>query len=375
MKITFLCGSLEPGRDGVGDYTRRLAGELVRSGHQISIVSIFDSFIKDELIGKQCVDEVELTVLRLPSIIPFNKRLKSAKCHIDSFDPNWLSLQFVPYAFHAKGLPFYLSSFFKSVGQGRKWHIMFHELWIGSSHSLKSLFYASLQKLIIKDLNRQLNPTIVHTHLPIYYSKLKRLRFNVMVLPLFSNIPVHPVRKIKDNGKIFRIGIFSQVDINQNIFCFIQEINQVLFNRKIFLELLLIGDNNKLKVFGTMLEVLLDGQVLIKYTGFLQSEEVSCAIQSCDIGLTSVPRHALGKSGSVAAFISHGIPVAAPNIYYSEKPEVAPFFSDTFCSAIIKNADYKKICEAKETVNVVKGEIDILNIARKFMLDIIDSSF
>lgn len=27
MTILFLCGSLEPGRDGVGDYTRRLAGD------------------------------------------------------------------------------------------------------------------------------------------------------------------------------------------------------------------------------------------------------------------------------------------------------------------------------------------------------------
>ena len=40
MKLIFICGSLEPGRDGVGDYTRRLAGELIRQGHQIAIIAL-----------------------------------------------------------------------------------------------------------------------------------------------------------------------------------------------------------------------------------------------------------------------------------------------------------------------------------------------
>ena len=32
MKIVFICGCLEPGKDGVGDYTRRLSAELIDHG-------------------------------------------------------------------------------------------------------------------------------------------------------------------------------------------------------------------------------------------------------------------------------------------------------------------------------------------------------
>jgi hypothetical protein len=33
MKLLFLRGSIEPGKDGVGDYTCRLCGALIAEGH------------------------------------------------------------------------------------------------------------------------------------------------------------------------------------------------------------------------------------------------------------------------------------------------------------------------------------------------------
>ena len=38
MKITFICGSLNPGQDGVGDYTRRLAAQLALDGHECQLI-------------------------------------------------------------------------------------------------------------------------------------------------------------------------------------------------------------------------------------------------------------------------------------------------------------------------------------------------
>ena len=51
MKFAFICGSLEPGRNGVGDYTRRLAGELAAQGHECLLVSLNDVDHVDELGG------------------------------------------------------------------------------------------------------------------------------------------------------------------------------------------------------------------------------------------------------------------------------------------------------------------------------------
>ena len=48
MKIAFLCGSLEPGFDGVGDYVRMLASEVIVQGHQAVIVAINDTHLKKE---------------------------------------------------------------------------------------------------------------------------------------------------------------------------------------------------------------------------------------------------------------------------------------------------------------------------------------
>jgi hypothetical protein len=42
MKIVFVCGSVEIGRDGVGDYTRQLGLELLNQGHEVRIIGIND---------------------------------------------------------------------------------------------------------------------------------------------------------------------------------------------------------------------------------------------------------------------------------------------------------------------------------------------
>lgn len=83
MKIQFLCGSLEPGRDGVGDYTRRLAGELIRQGNDVSIIALNDRFVKEITDLEQGFEGENIPVLRLPSILKSNIRFSAAKQYID----------------------------------------------------------------------------------------------------------------------------------------------------------------------------------------------------------------------------------------------------------------------------------------------------
>ena len=45
MNILFICGSAEQSKDGVGDYTRRLCGALIRLGHNAQILSICDLYL------------------------------------------------------------------------------------------------------------------------------------------------------------------------------------------------------------------------------------------------------------------------------------------------------------------------------------------
>src|SRR4030081_3934353 len=107
MKIVFICGGLEPGRDGIGDYTHQLATELIKKGHTVSAIALNDKYVKI-LKKEERLTNHDFIALRLPSNWKSAQRYKYAKDWIDSFDPEWLSLQFGPYSFNKKGLPFNL---------------------------------------------------------------------------------------------------------------------------------------------------------------------------------------------------------------------------------------------------------------------------
>jgi hypothetical protein len=77
------------------------------------------------------VDGVEVETLRLPSTLPWHERIDVAEEFLNSFNPTWISLQFVPYGFHAKGIVRGLGCHLNRLTQNRQTHIMFHELWIG----------------------------------------------------------------------------------------------------------------------------------------------------------------------------------------------------------------------------------------------------
>jgi hypothetical protein len=88
------------------------------------------------------------------------------------------------------------------------------------------------------------------------------------------------------------------------------------------------------------------------------------------LGLTPVPRHLIGKSGSVAAFIAHGLPVAAPYIYPGRDPEDIGFFSSNLCGAIVKTPDFSSLQMAAKASVSSKNEIEINKVTEKFIADL-----
>src|ERR1700730_16589651 len=96
MKILFICGALEPGRDGVGDYTRRLAGSIQSFGHQSSIIALYDPYIEEETIAAQPAENSIVPVLRIATHTGDMDRYRRANEWANAFEPLWISLQFVP---------------------------------------------------------------------------------------------------------------------------------------------------------------------------------------------------------------------------------------------------------------------------------------
>jgi hypothetical protein len=373
MKILFICGSLEPGRDGVGDYVRRLAAEIIRCGHQATIIALNEKHLKSSSIEKQYDGEIALQVLRIPTIWPANRRFDFAKDWIGDFNPEWISLQFVPYSFNNKGFSFGLGKRLKKIGGHCQWHIMFHELWAGRDENSdwKRYFVSGLQKLLIKRMTNCLSPSVIHTHLPVFYFKLKQFDWNIKKLPLFSNIEVTKATKNNDNKEIFRIGFFSQVEATEPIMSFLSILGKKASSMSLEVEILLIGGNEaRMKQVGHAFETIKNLRKPVKYTGFLKNEELSVIIQSCTIGVTPIPRHGLGKSGSVAAFISHKIPVAALNCHFLYKATEIGFFDDDLCAAIITEPDFHQIEIAENAARIASDKIQLSKIAETFLSDL-----
>jgi len=367
LKIAFVCGSLEPGHDGVGDYVRLLAAEIITQGHHAIIVALNDYHITDEYKGIQKVANVELSVLRIPSCFPAKKRFIRAKKWIDAFGPNWVTIQFVPYAFHSKGLPFSSIYYFKKLIKKRHVHVMFHEMWVSKEKKLGLTLVSVLQKFLIKRLLYAVRPLVIHTHLPSYYFHLQKFGYQPKVLPLFSNIHVVNKKQINAESGIFRIGFFSQVKNSQPINSFLCSVGQQVIQKRMKLEVLLVGGNkNKMCEFANSIRKLEICKNNVICTDFLPAEQLSIILQSCTLGITSVPRHALGKSGSVAAFLAHGIPVAAPNVEGHHDPTEIGFFSENMRSSILLTPDLSNLEKAKVSAQSARNEIHVSNIAKTF---------
>ena len=129
MRILFICPSLELERDGVGDCSRRLAEELVNQGHGCALVALNDQHLP--LGEQQLAQEAGLQVLRLSAGLIWEQRMTRARQFLEQYQPDWLSLQFVPYGFHRKGFCFGLVSRLLSITRGSRRHVFFHELSVG----------------------------------------------------------------------------------------------------------------------------------------------------------------------------------------------------------------------------------------------------
>jgi len=213
MRIIFICGSLEPGKDGVGDYSFQLAKELLNEGHQVSLIAFYDKHILKDIEEQRQPDELKIAILRLSSSsLSDATRLTKSSAWINSFTPDWLSLQFVPYAFNKKGLPFKLPNQLNSFRGSFKWHIMFHESWIipGKDTSFVNRFISLAQKHIIKKIIKKLQPKVIQTTNDYYKEVLKKEGIQTSVLPLPSNIPVSAKSIDKMKEDFASIGIEAE---------------------------------------------------------------------------------------------------------------------------------------------------------------------
>lgn len=332
MKIAFITSRLEPGQDGVGDYTRALAKECVRQGHECFLVALCER-ASNQSVPNDNIDESakdasgRIAELRLPTRLSWNERQIQVQDALNAFDPNWVSLQFVPYGFHEKGVVSGLADILGPLVKNRRFHIMFHELWIGdyAGASAKERLTGKLQRYFILKLHKKLRPNLVHTSNPTYLARLSQNGIAALVLRMFGAVPIAAQRdkdwvfsQLSQGGvavnegnreSYLLLGIFGSLHLvwpAEPLFTYLQRASKLSGCRFVLLAIGRLGAGEQLwdKLAHTYA-----AQFDFVKLGELPVERISQVFHEIDCGIATSPYSIIGKSSTVAAMLEHGLPV------------------------------------------------------------------
>lgn len=359
-KILFLCGSCESGKDGVGDYTVMLAAQLSRMNQNVSLIALND---KHTILDKEesfDVDGTVLKILRLSKDTAWNRRLASARNWIQAFAPDWISIQYVPFSFNDKGLPFGFAHKLKKLLTNARVHIMFHEIWVGikknspASHSVYKFF----QKKIAASLTKKLRPALVNTSNRVYQLELQRVGIESDILPLFSNIPISQIDEAFVDGILRQAGISKTMRHQFEIICVfgsifpdikldavIEEQVRITGRQEKHLLLVFMGRTNNDEV--ARLKQQFEKLITVLNLGELSAQKVSSMLQVADKAISITPKEFIGKSGVYAVLKRHNLPVLSP-------------FSITIPQY---QAEIEK--QYRDMEAAAPGEWDVKNVAKK----------
>jgi hypothetical protein len=307
VKILFICGSAEPGNDGVGDYTRRLCGELVRTEIDAQIISLCDLKVTSFTSQNQCVEETNVLVYRIPIATSNDQRFICVQDILNNYKPDWISLQFVPYSYNPKGLPFWLPSFLKKLQGQHKWHIMFHELWLGMDIecSFKHKCIGKLQKVIIKKIVRYIEAKSVNTQSKLYQFFLQYNNISAEVLPIFGNIPVTGVKK--EILEFRQFVLFATIHRGAPFSDFVNDLMTTSDKFDKPIKFIFIGNNgHEIHKYITILE---NYNICYQVLGRQSENVISQILIDSDLGISTTPYFQSEKSGVYAVYKEHQIKI------------------------------------------------------------------
>lgn len=326
MNILFICGSAEPGKDGVGDYIRRLCGELSRTGHNAQILSLCDKHTGRFFTETQWVEGSPVIVSRIPIYSSYNQQQAWAQEILDTTPIDWISLQFVPYSFHSKGLPFWLPGFLNKLKGKHQWHLMFHELWIGIEReaTFKKKCVGFLQKRIIRKLEKSIAPKVVHTQSKIYQHYLSKIAIASYYLPLFGNVSVTASKS--ENPELVKIVVFATIHDKAPFEDFIIDLKKELEHLRKESKFVFIGRHGA--ILSTWINILDLYSIEYELFGTSSEKKISEILINSDYGISSTPYKISDKSGVLAAMREHQLTIISVAKPWIDQEDISVSFDD-----------------------------------------------
>lgn len=297
MRLVFLTSGLEPGRDGVGDYTALLAEACRQAGFETLLIALNDQFA-------QGITDNAGTV-RCGANVAWNERVLAMRKKVNAFAPDWVSVQYVCYGYHPKGFAWRAADRLRRIVGERRVHLFFHELWLGAERdaSLRDWAVGILQRLAVQRLCAKLNIRVVQTSNAGYLAVLRQHGVEATCLPLFGSVPL-PDDDTAPSNDAWTLGMFGTLHPvwpPQPLLGLLETTG-----RKIRIEHAgHMGAGEKLWARIAQEYPSIDFHAHGQQT----PAQLAQIFSRWNFGIATTPWEIIGKSASVAAMLEHGLPV------------------------------------------------------------------
>lgn len=322
VKIVIVTSCIEPGRDGIGDYSLHLAAECVRQGHACAIFAYRDRHVSQVTTVGGAVPSRRLPAGPRPA-----KVVEEVRRFIQEERPDAVSFQVAPYTLHPRGLVREWVDLWPRAFQGILLQVMIHETWIGASMRapLKDRLVGLLQRHWITSMLKRLDPLVTHTSNPAYAALLKQQGISAEVLPLFGGIPVQDA-----NGDDWLLPLLSSQGAKINaanrsehwLFGIFGTLHPVWPPEPLIGMILAAAHKAGRKPLLLSLGRIGAGETLWKEISAKYSQSLPChligpldnlkmsqAFNSLDFGIATTPWGIIGKSSAATSMYEHGLPV------------------------------------------------------------------
>ncbi|HEX2099160.1 MAG TPA: hypothetical protein VHF69_00770 [Candidatus Synoicihabitans sp.] len=322
LRIAFLCSSLNPGGDGVGDYVRCLAAACARRGHSVLAIALHDRAVAAR---HEETDTSGATWLRLPARSPWSQRIAATRERVAALGADVISWQFVSYGFHPKGfLEPALLELARAVRAPAQ-QVMLHELWIGlaTGEPVKNRWMGWWQRRGLLRWLHEVQPNVLHTSNAAYVAALAEQGWRAEILPLFGNIPIQLVARYHARETVDALFPNSTSEDQMLVALTFGTLHpqwdpmptargwaataKKLRRPPALLITGRTGPRSKL-----VQQVFADASVRTIVLGERAADEISRLLQGVDCGIVAHPWALLGKSGVATAMREHGLPILVP---------------------------------------------------------------
>lgn len=316
MNLVFLAGTLEPRLSGVADYILALSSKLTTLGIQCSCIAINDTLLPNASPILRSYDN-GVSIIRIPSFLPWKTKFLLLEEELMYFKPDWISLQYVPYSFHPKGLSFRLPFYLWRIKKYARMHIMVHELWISGEGGFLRYIIHVLQRQLALFTFRSLSPSLLQTTNFWYSYLLTRNGLCPSILPLFSSIPVHnDAAPLSNRSQVWTFVSFGSIHEHWNPEPLLSQIE--LARKHYCIESCHFVSVGNTGDYGARLWDSLQNlsypHFLFTRIGQVPSHTVSRYLKYADFGISMVPSHLIDKSSSAIAMLAHGLPIIISRI-------------------------------------------------------------